>query len=195
MCCPAHTQTCQIFCPCVKQSKWTCTEDIALTGCMLPSCKLQMLYCPYHIRVIVQVLWLHMWLSMQICRFYTCPWSLSSRYLPAIYIFYIYEGCLWNALVCNTWKCHGKNQNPITDFALNLGKGQNYTQQMKEPCETLCVLFVCLFVSGDYEITVFWWIFLLFFPVTMSCFLPTACQTCFVSVARVGYVTSLMTTG
>lgn len=128
-----------------------CPEDIALTGCMLPACTPQMLYVHTTSRSLCRYSG-YVWLSMQICRFHTCLWSLSSMYFPAIYIFYVYEGYLWNALVCNTWKCHGKNQNPITDFALNLGKGQNYTQQMKEPCETLCV---CLFVSGDYEITEF----------------------------------------
>lgn len=122
-----------------------CPEDIALTGCMLPACTPQMLYVHTTSRSLCRYSG-YVWLSMQICRFHTCLWSLSSTYFPAIYIFYVYEGYLWNALVCNTWKCHGKNQNPITDFALNLGKGQNYTQQTKEPCETLCVcLFVCLF--------------------------------------------------
>ena len=101
--------------------------------------------CPYHVRVIVQVLWLHVWLSMQICRFHTYLWSLSSRNLPAIYIFYVYKGYLCNARVCNTWKHHGKTQNPITDFALNLERTKLQS-----------------FVT--------WWIILLFFPVTMFCF-------------------------
>lgn len=70
---------------------------------------------------------------------------------------------------------------------------------MKEPCETLCVfLFVCFFVAGDYKITEF--CDLVDNSVIFSCynvlfFLPTVCQTCLVSVARVGYVTSLITTG
>lgn len=101
--------------------------------------------CPYHVRVIVQVLWLHVWLSMQFCRFHTYLWSLSSRNLPAIYIFYVYKGYLCNARVCNTWKHHGKTQNPITDFALNLERTKLHSANEGTLRNPMC-FFVCLFL-------------------------------------------------
>lgn len=109
----AHTPSRQTFCACAKQTacehttNWPCPKHIPLTHvrrlpadhpcCMSVTRQTHSLGTPIA-HVVMQ----------RSGRFQACVWPLRSLYFLSIYVFDMYDSYTGNALVYDTWKCHGR---------------------------------------------------------------------------------------